>query len=136
MARPYRLQGENIFYHITSRGDGRRKIYGSESDYNKFLEYLLKAKERYQFRFYAYALMPNHFHLLIETLKPNISQIMHYIKSSYTTYYNTKRKNVGHLFQGRFKSIVVDQDNYFLLLTRYIHLNPVRKIRGQVSTLD
>jgi REP element-mobilizing transposase RayT len=93
--------------------------------------YVIKAKERFQFSLYAYCLMTNHFHLLLETRLANISRIMHYIKGSYTTYYNIRHRRTGHLFQGRFKSIVVDKDNYFLELTRYIHLNPVRA--GAVS---
>ncbi|MCK4810025.1 MAG: transposase [Candidatus Omnitrophica bacterium] len=126
MARPYRLQGENCLYHITSRGDNRKKIFISEYDYKKFLEYVQKAKDKFRFYLYAYTLMPNHYHLQIETLKPNLSSIMHHINSSYTTYYNIKRRKCGHLFQGRYKSILVDKDSYFLELTRYIHLNPVR----------
>jgi putative transposase len=126
MARPYRLQGENCFYHITSRGDDRKKIYISDFDFKKFLDYLLKAKERFEFHLYAYVLMSNHYHLLIETLQPNLSQIMQYLNTAYTTYYNVKRKKYGHLFQGRYKSILVDKDSYFKELSRYIHLNPVR----------
>jgi len=126
MARPYRIEAENTLYHITSRGNGRKEIYSSDGDYRQFLEYLLRAKKRYKFYLYAYVLMTNHYHLLIETLNPNISKIMHYINSAYTTYYNTTLKQTGHLFQGRYKSLVVDKDNYFLELTRYIHLNPVR----------
>ncbi|MDD4013500.1 MAG: transposase [Candidatus Omnitrophica bacterium] len=126
MARPCRFESENTFYHLTSRGDDRKKIYASEFDHEKFLEYVLKAKKRYRFRLYAYVLMTNHHHLLVETLQANLSKIMHFINGSYTTYYNTKRKRAGHLFQGRYKSIIVDKDSYFLELTRYIHLNPVR----------
>ena len=126
MARPYRLEAENTFYHLTSRGDNRKKIYGNVRDHERFLEYILKAKERYGFHLYAYVLMSNHYHLLIETLRPNLSRIMHYLNGSYTTYYNTKRKKTGHLFQGRYKSIIVDKDSYFLELTKYIHLNPVK----------
>jgi REP element-mobilizing transposase RayT len=126
MARPCRLQGENCFYHITSRGDNRKKIFISNYDFKQFLEYLLIAKAKYRFNLYAYCLMPNHYHLLIETLQPNLSKIMQYINTSYTVYYNTKRNKVGHLFQGRFKSIMIDEDEYFLELTRYIHLNPVK----------
>jgi putative transposase len=125
MARPYRLQAENCLYHVMSRGDDRKRIYTRPTDYSKFLDYVMKAKERYEFYLYAYCLMANHFHLLLETMLPNISQIMHYIKGSYTTYYNIRHRRTGHLFQGRFKSIVVDKDAYFLELTRYIHLNPV-----------
>ncbi|MCP4651896.1 MAG: hypothetical protein GY858_00705 [Candidatus Omnitrophica bacterium] len=126
MARPYRLQAENCFYHITSRGDDRKKIFISNYDYEKFLEYLLIAKSKYKFNLYAYCLMTNHYHLFLEILEPNLSKIMQYINTAYTAYYNTKRNKTGHLFQGRFKSIMVDEDDYFLRLTRYIHLNPVR----------
>lgn len=126
MARPYRLQSENCLYHIMSRGDDRKPIYASAADYRKFMAYAVKAKERYQCCLYAYCLMANHFHLLLETKLPNLSKIMHHIKGSYTTYYNIRHHRIGHLFQGRFKSIVVDKDSYFLQLSRYIHLNPVR----------
>ncbi|MFH1665392.1 MAG: transposase [Candidatus Omnitrophota bacterium] len=126
MARQYRILGEGAFYHITSRGDGRRNIYERERDHKKFLEYILRAKEKYHFRLYAYVLMPNHYHLLIQTLQANLPKIMHYINSVYTTYYNKVNRNVGHVFQGRYKSLIVDADTYFKELTRYIHLNPVR----------
>lgn len=126
MARPYRLQSEDCFYHITSRGDDRKKVFISDRDYEKFLDYLLTAKQRFKFHVYAYCLMTNHYHLLLETTQANISKIMHYINGSYTTYYNTKRKRCGHVFQGRYKSLVVDRDGYFQELSRYIHLNPVR----------
>ena len=108
MARPYRLQSEDCFYHITSRGDDRKKIFISEYDFTKFLEYLSVAKTKFKFYVYGYCLMSNHYHLLLETTQPNISKIMHYINGSYTTYYNIKRRRSGHVFQGRFKSIVVD----------------------------
>ena len=126
MSRPYRLQAENSFYHITSRGNERKDIFRKESDYLKFLEYVLKAKERHQFYLYAYVLMTNHYHLLIETAKANLSRIMQNINTSYTTYHNVKYQRSGHLFQGRYKSIVVDKEEYYLELSRYIHLNPVR----------
>jgi len=126
MARAYRLQAEDCFYHITSRGNDRKQIYASDYDYRKFLEYVLTAKKRFDFYLYAYVLMPNHYHLLIKTRHANLSKIMHNINSSYTTYYNIKHNKTGHLFQGRYKSIVVDADSYFSTLTKYIHLNPVK----------
>jgi len=98
----------------------------SDNDYEKFLEYLEVAKEKYKFHLYAYCLMGNHYHLFIKTLQPNLSKIMQYINTAYTAYYNKKRKKTGHLFQGRYKSIMVDEDSYFLELSRYIHLNPVK----------
>lgn len=126
MARPYRLQAEGCFYHITSRGNGRQAIYWSDKDRSKFLEYLVTAKERFQFYLHAYCLMNNHYHLFLETTQPNLSRIMQYINTAYTVYSNVKRKKSGHLFQGRFKSVLVESDSYFAELTRYIHLNPVR----------
>ena len=87
---------------------------------------LVTAKEKYDFYLLAYVLMSNHYHLLIKTTRPNLSKIMHYINGSYTTYFNVKRGKSGHLFQGRYKSLVIDADSYFQELTRYIHLNPIR----------
>jgi putative transposase len=126
MARPYRLQAENCLYHITSRGNNRAQIFFVDSDYKKFLEYIGKAKEKYNFYLCAYVLMANHYHLLLETVSPNLSKIMQYLNTAYTIYHNRKHDTCGHLFQGRYKSIVVDKDSYFQELTRYIHLNPVR----------
>ena len=126
MSRPYRLQAEHCLYHITSRGNERKNIFRREGDYLKFLGYVNKAKERYLFYVYAYVLMTNHYHLLLETRRANLSRIMQYINSSYTTYHNLRNKRSGHLFQGRYKSIVVEKQRYCLELSRYIHLNPVR----------
>jgi REP element-mobilizing transposase RayT len=126
MSRPYRLQAEYCFYHITSRGNNRKNIFHSDKDRYKFLDYLLQAKEKFLFNLYAYTLMDNHNHLLIETINANLSKIMHIINGSYCSYHNRAHKQVGHLFQGRFKSIVVDKDAYFLTLSAYIHMNPVR----------
>jgi len=126
MARPLRIQGEGLLYHITSRGDNRKKIFISDNDFNKFLEYVKLSQDKYKFYLYAYCLMDNHYHLMIETSQPNLSKIMQYINTSYTIYYNKKRNKCGHLFQGRYKSILVEADVYFNELTRYIHLNPVR----------
>ena len=126
MVRPYRMQAEGCFYHITSRGNDRKRIFLHETDFEKFLEYILKAKEKYNFYLLAYVLISNYYHLLIKTTKANLSRIIHYINGSYTTYFNVKRRKTGHLFQGRYKSLVIDADSYFQELTRYIHLNPVR----------
>lgn len=126
MARPIRIEFEGAVYHVTSRGNERRKIFFSRKDYEKFKEYVGEAKEKYRFILHGYVLMTNHYHLLIETPEKNLSKIMHHINSSYTTYTNVKRKRSGHLFQGRFKAIVADKDSYLLELSRYLHLNPVR----------
>ena len=126
MARPLRLEYEGAFYHVTARGNERRKIFFSKRDYDKFREYLAEGRDKYGFKLHAYVLMTNHYHLLIETPEKNLSKLMHHINSSYTTYINVKRKRSGHLFQGRYKAIVIDKDSYLLELSRYLHLNPVR----------
>ena len=126
MARPLRVEFDNAIYHVTSRGNDRKKIFLSKWDYVKFTEYLAGAKEKYGILVHAYVLMGNHYHLILQTPQPNLSQVMQYINGSYTTYFNIKRNRSGHLFQGRYKAIVVDADEYLLELSRYIHLNPVR----------
>jgi len=126
MARPLRIVFEGAFYHITARGNERRKIFLSHRDYEKFLSYLMDALQKYGVILHVFVLMPNHYHLLIETPKPNLSAFMHCLNSAYTTYFNLKRGRSGHLFQGRYKSLVIDRDRYLLELSRYIHLNPVR----------
>lgn len=126
MARPLRIEYEGAFYHITARGNERRNIYYSKSDYERFKQYLLESKKKYNCIFHCYVLMGNHYHLIIETHDENLNKIMHYINGSYTTYINIRRNRSGHLFQGRYKAILVDKDSYLVELSRYIHLNPVR----------
>jgi len=120
------VEFENAFYHITSRGNLRDKIFYDAADRERFLKILSRTKERYGFLLHAYALMDNHYHLLMETPKANLSQIMQNINTSYTVYVNRKYQRSGHLLQGRFKGIIVDKDRYLVALSRYIHLNPVR----------
>lgn len=126
MARPLRLEFEGAYYHITSRGDQRGRIFFDVRDRERFLEILKRTKERYGYLLHAYALMDNHYHIFIETPKANLSQIMQNINTSYTVYVNKRHRRCGHLFQGRFKGIIVDKETYLMVLTRYIHLNPVR----------
>lgn len=126
MARPLRIEYPGAFYHVTSRGNERKKIYSTDRDKEKFLTYLESAHKRFKIIIHAYCLMPNHYHLLLETPIANLSRCMQFINSSYTTYYNIKRKRTGHLFQGRYKAILIDKDSYMEVLSRYIHLNPVR----------
>ena len=116
----------NAFYHVTSRGNERKDIFKSIQDRDKFLTYLHTATERYGAVVHVYCLMSNHYHLLFETPDGNLSQIMRHINGAYTNYYNTKRNRAGHLFQGRYKAILVEADEYAAELSRYIHLNPVR----------
>lgn len=126
MARPLRIEYEGAFYHVTSRGNERKRIFHGPKDYERFKHYLSEAQEKYDFLLHGYVLMTNHYHLILETSKANLHQIMHYLNGSYTTYFNLKNGRSGHLFQGRYKGIVIDVDNYLLELSRYLHLNPVR----------
>ncbi|CAB1072234.1 FIG00679443: hypothetical protein [Olavius algarvensis Delta 1 endosymbiont] len=126
MARPLRITFPGAFYHVTSRGNERKAVFKSKRDREKFLEYLESATLRYDARIHTYCLMANHYHLLLETPSGNLSQILRHINSAYTTYFNVRRGRSGHLFQGRYKAILVDIDEYAKELSRYIHLNPVR----------
>ena len=126
MARPLRIIFPGAFYHITARGNERKAVFKSMRDREKYLEYLETASERYNAVIHAFCMMDNHYHLLLETPSGNLSQIMRHINGAYTTYFNVKRARSGHLFQGRYKAILVERDEYAKELSRYIHLNPVR----------
>lgn len=126
MARPLRIFYPNAFYHVTCRGNERRDIYRDEEDRSLFLEKLKISLDIYGVRVHAYVLMRNHFHLIVETPKANLSEFMRHFNIAYTGAYNRRHRRVGHLYQGRFKAILVDKDSYLLELSRYVHLNPVR----------
>jgi putative transposase len=126
VARPLRIEYKGAFYHITARGNERKRIFFGKGDYDKFKEYLLEAQDKYGYRLHCYVLMGNHYHLLIETPNGNMNKVLHYINGSYANYINRKRNRNGHLLQGRYKGILVDRDAYMLELSRYLHLNPVR----------
>ena len=126
MARRPRIEFEGAFYHVITRGNQRQKIFKDKDDFLKYLEILFNYKIRYKYFLYAYVLMNNHIHLLVETQETPLSKILQGINQSYTTYFNRKYKTVGHLFQGRYKAILCDRDEYLLSLVKYIHLNPVR----------
>ena len=126
MARPWRIQYAGAIYHIMSRGVGNGKIFISSEDYIHFVSYLEKAVEKFNIEMFAYVLMTNHYHLLLRTTEPNISKVMQWIQTAYSIYYNRKRDRSGHLFQGRFKCVIVEDESYWMKLSLYIHLNPVR----------
>jgi len=126
MARPLRIEYEGALYHITARGNEQRNIFLDHADRLKFLSILNESYLKYGILLHCYVLMNNHYHLMLETPRANLSTAMHYINGKYTVYFNRKYKKVGHLFQGRYRSILVDRDAYLLELSRYIHLNPVR----------
>ena len=126
MARTLRLELPGAVYHVTSRGNGRRKIYRDDEDRATFLATLAWVVERFGWVCHAYCMMDNHFHLLIETPEANLGRGMRQLNGVYTQRYNRRHRNVGHLFQGRYKAILVERDSYLLELARYIVLNPVR----------
>lgn len=125
MRKP-RLEIHGGLYHIITRGNNRQLIFGSDDDYSKFLLQLADQKARLPFHLYAYCLMPNHIHLLIERQDDSISRVMQRLLTAYSQYHNRKYRRSGHLLQGRYKAILCQSDQYLAELVRYIHLNPVR----------
>ena len=126
MTRPLRIEYPGAYYHVVNRGNNQENIFKNDRDREKFIEYLERATDRFSTIIHSYCLMDNHYHLLVETLEANLSLSMQWINVSYATYFNRKRGRRGHLFQGRFKEILIDADDYLKHLSRYIHLNPVR----------
>ena len=126
MARPLRIQFPGALYHVISRGNERKPLVRDDADRTERLDWLRLTVETYGWRLHAFVLMRNHEHLFVETPKPNLSAGMQYLNGSYTSYFNRRHRRSGHLFQGRFKGHLVEQEGYFLEVSRYIHLNPVR----------
>jgi REP element-mobilizing transposase RayT len=124
MVRPLRVHYEGATYHVFSKGNNDEYIF-CEEDKESFLVWLAKGAEIFKVDVYAYCIMGNHYHLLIRTREDNLSLFMHYLGSAYATYM-AKKGWKGHVFAGRYKSICVDEEEYLLVLSRYIHLNPVR----------
>lgn len=126
MSRPLRIQYPDAYYHVTCRGNERREIFRNLDDRKDFLRLLSRSLNIFEVRLLAYALMPNHFHLLVCTPKGNLSEFMRHFNISYTGSFNRKHNRSGHLYQGRYKAFLIDEDNYLLEVSRYIHLNPLR----------
>lgn len=126
MARRRRITYEGALYHVISRGNQKQPIFFDDEDYREYLIRLHAYKRRYSFSLYAYTLMQNHVHLLIQQRDVPLSKIMQGVMQSYAMYHNRKYGKTGHLFQGRYKAIMCDGDAYLLELIRYLHLNPVR----------
>ena len=126
MSRPLRIEFEGAIYHITSRGDRREPIYRDDADRAAHLSVLAHAMERFDAQVLAYCLMGNHYHLVLHTHRANLSRVMRHVNGVYTQTFNRRHAFVGHLFQGRYKAILVDRDAYLLELVRYVELNPVR----------
>lgn len=126
MSRPLRIEYPKAVYHVTSRGNARSKIFADEYDKEQFLEVFASVVKRYNWLCHAYCLMDNHYHILIETPDSNLSMGMRQLNGVYTQGYNRRHSKTGHVFQGRYKSILVQKENYLLELCRYIVLNPIR----------
>lgn len=126
MTRPLRLEFPGALYHVTSRGDGREDIFRGDGDRQVFLALLGDICERFNWRAHAYCLMTNHYHLLMETPDANLSKGMRQLNGVYTQRFNTRHGRCGHVFQGRFKAIIVEKEGYLAELARYVVLNPVR----------
>lgn len=126
MARPLRIEYPDAVYHVTSRGNARSDIFHSDQDREEFLFILDTVVKRFNWLCHAYCLMDNHYHLLIETPDGNLSLGMRQLNGIYTQKYNYLHGKTGHVFQGRYKAILVDKESYLLELCRYVVLNPVR----------
>lgn len=126
MARPPRLQLPRSVYHVTARGNRHQAIFQTDRDHDRFLELLARVSEMLAWRCHAYCLMPNHYHLVLETLKANLSQGMHRLNSGYVRWFNMRHDLDGHLFQDRFHAVLVESDWHLIELSRYLALNPVR----------
>ena len=126
MARPLRIEFEGALYHVTSRGNARQPIFLNDNDRNNFINILADVVERYRWVCHAYCLMDNHYHLVVETPEANLSRGMRQLNGVYTQTFNRSHGRIGHLFQGRYKAILVEKESYLLELARYVVLNPVR----------
>lgn len=126
MPRPWRIRFAGAKYHVTSRGNGREVVFRKPEDHQRFLEQLDGALKEDQAVLYAYVLMPNHYHLFVETPLGNIQRFMQRLNTAYGMYFRYKHSRPGHCFQGRYGAKLIDGDDYILRLTRYIHLNPVK----------
>ena len=126
MSRQIRIEYAGAYYHVTSRGNDRRKIFDDAKDREAFKEKLERSQDIYNVVLLGYVCMTNHFHLLVQTPQANLSEFMRHFNISYTSAFNRRHKRSGHLYQGRFKAFLIEADSYLLAVSRYIHLNPIR----------
>ena len=126
MARPLRIEFDGAVFHVTARGNERRDIVRDDQDRRRWMEWLARVVERYQLDLFSLALLNNHYHLFLETPHGGLSAAMQTLNGSYTSYFNRRHGRAGHLFQGRFKAILVEREGHYAEISRYVHLNPVR----------
>jgi putative transposase len=125
MTRPLRIFFPDAYYHVTCRGNGKQNIFLADHDRKKFIELLARSAEVYQISVLAFVLMSNHFHLIVKTPRANLNDFMRHFNISYTVYFNKRHHRSGHLYQGRYKSFLIDADSYLVEVSRYLHRNPV-----------
>ena len=126
MARPLRIERPGGWYHLTARGNERRPIFRDDRDRQQFCQLLAEVVSRFHVRLHGYVLMDNHYHLILELREGNLSRAAQWLNLSYSVWFNRRHERSGHLFQGRFKSVIVSREEWGLALSRYVHLNPVR----------
>ncbi|MEW5746485.1 MAG: transposase [Nitrospirota bacterium] len=126
MARPLRIEYEGAVYHVTTRGNERKPVFLDKEDRHLFLNLLQKVNERFHWLCHAYCLMDNHYHLVIETPEGNLSKGMRQLNGVYTQAFNKRRDRCGHIFQGRYKAVIIQKESHLLEVSRYVVLNPVR----------
>lgn len=136
MARPLRIEYPGAWYHVTCRGNQRIKIFEDDKDRRRFLKVLGESVEIFNVKVHCYVLMSNHFHFLLKTPEENLGRFMQRFNTAYITYYNLRHHKSGHLYQGRYKSLLVEADEYLLELSRYIHLNPVRLKKYREASIE
>lgn len=127
MPRPLRITVSNLPFHVLDRGNNRQTVFHQEEDFVYFLKLLKRYKKEFQFKLYHLCLMPNHIHLILEPiLEGSLSKLMMRLTLAYSSYYNKKYRGVGHVWQGRYKSSLIDKEEYFIWCGLYVELNPVR----------
>ncbi|MCX6356712.1 MAG: transposase [Candidatus Aureabacteria bacterium] len=136
MARPLRIIYPGAWYHVTCRGNEKATIFRDDGDRRKFLKILEESVSEFGVEVHCYVMMINHFHLLLRTQLGNLNRFMQKFNTAYITYFNRRHARTGHLYQGRYKAILIDADNYLLELSRYVHLNPVRVAKLEKATLE
>lgn len=135
MARNLRIEYPGALYHVMARGNDSSVIFKTNADRLHLLELLTEALDRYEVKLYAYVFMKTHYHLILQTEHPNLHEFMHYLNTAYTVWTNLRNSRRGHLFEGRYKAIVMETDGYLLSATGYIHLNPVRTLIWNKKTV-
>ncbi len=126
MTRPLRVEFPGAFYHITTRGNARGRIFISDKDREQLLFIFGQTADKFNWRCYSYCFMGNHYHLVIQTIDPTLSRGMQHLNGNYTQWFNAKHQRVGHIFQGRFKAFLIEEHDYLMQVIRYVVLNPVR----------